>query len=113
MTTATAEATLGELYARYKGLALSTGAALVLGADTDELAEEAAVLLSDCRSAAAASPEPQLAACIEAADELCALLAGHGDVESVRASHRRLRRHVWNILPCEYVPCCASEHRER
>ena len=35
-------------------------------------------------------------------------LIAAADTERVRASHRRLRREVWKVVPCEYVPCCAG-----
>ena len=61
--------------------------------------------------------EPQLAASVGAARDLRRLLveAVRGEaadrvLDQARASQRRLRREVWRVLPCEYVPCCASGH---
>jgi hypothetical protein len=100
-----------ELYARYKSLALAVGAALVLDAPRDELSAEALELLEDARAALLvdSSRRVQLEACVGAAEKLRDLLESDGfDVEAVRATHKRLRREVWKIVPCEYVPCCAS-----
>jgi hypothetical protein len=107
-----AVAQVRELYRRYKHLALATGAALVLEAPVVELETDAAGLVADARSALATGGEhePQLPACLDAATELHALLARCGDVEAARLSHKRLRREVWKVIPCEYVPCCASAH---
>ena len=115
---------LRELYARYKGLALATGAALLLEADPGRLLGESAALLEDCGRAASeprADHAPQLEACVSAARELHELLLRAGedgdligpeDTERVRASHSRLRREVWKVFPCEYVPCSGA-HRHR
>jgi hypothetical protein len=100
-----------ELYARYKSLALAVGAALVLDAPRDELSAEALELLEDARAALLvdSSRRVQLEACVGAAEKLRDLLESDGfDVEAVRDTHKRLRREVWKIVPCEYVPCCAS-----
>jgi hypothetical protein len=102
------------LYGRYKHLALAAGAALVLDAPREELASDAAALLADARAAAAAgdSYAPQLRACVDAASELRDLIATGGDVEAARETHKRLRREVWKVVPCEYVPCCAGHGHE-
>ncbi len=122
MTTAVAldgEYELRELYGRCKTLALSAAAALILESGVDDLATEAERLHGDCVAAhrTASRLGPQLAACVEASRELSALLAGaaggawtDAGLEQARASYRRLRRSVWSVLPCEYVPCCASAH---
>lgn len=110
---------LQELYARYKALALATGAALLLDAGDEALAAEVEALLRDCLAARRATVElePQFAACVEAAGELRLLIRGEASsasLERARESHRRLRRAVWSVLPCEYVPCCAEHvHHER
>jgi hypothetical protein len=112
---------LNELYARYKALALAAGAALILDSDVERLAGEVKALLDDARRARRGSSAlaPQLSACVEAAAGLGRLLAdapaSTAALEAARASHRRLRREVWNVLPCEYVPCCAGgdAHHER
>ena len=113
-------AQLGELYNRYKGLALATGAALVLDAPSGELTRHAAALLGDCRAAARAPQvelRVQLDACVLAAEDLHDLLVRAGvdagsvcdaDTDRVRASHRRLRQEVWKVIPCEYVPCSVT-----
>jgi hypothetical protein len=109
------DARVRELYGRYKSLALAAGASLVLGRSCDELAAETAQLLEDARAAVAAHPSRrlQLEACARAAHELLVLLVGQGsDVEAVRESHKHLRREVWKVVPCEYVPCCASMGQE-
>ena len=119
---ASPERELRELYSRYKGLALATGATLLLGAEPDGLAVEAGELLTACRRAAARTRgacSSQLDACVVAAQELHELLLraaedveriGPDDTERVRASHGRLRREVWEGFPCEYVPCSGA-HR--
>lgn len=105
------------LYGRYKGLALAAGATLLLDAPLGSLEAEVDGLVADaCAAASAGGPHAaQFEACVAAAGELRELLVRRGgDVEAVRATHRRLRREVWKIVPCEYVPCCASGHgRER
>jgi len=119
---ASRERELRELYSRYKGLALATGATLLLGADPDRLAADAGELLISCHRAAArtgADLSSQLDACVAAVQELHELLLravedveliGAEDTERVRASHSRLRREVWKVFPCEYVPCSGA-HR--
>ncbi len=110
----TGVAEVRDLYGRYKHLALAAGAALVLDAPRGELAADAAALVADARSAVAAGGElaPQLRACVEAASELERLLVRDGDVEAAREAHKRLRREVWKVIPCEYVPCCAGRGHE-
>jgi hypothetical protein len=119
---ASRERELRELYSRYKGLTLATGATLLLDADPDRLAVEAGELLIACRRAAARTGvdcASQLDACVVAVRELHQLLLraaedveliGAEDTERVRASHSRLRREVWKVFPCEYVPCSGA-HR--
>jgi hypothetical protein len=109
------------LYARYKQLALGTGAGLMLDAVPTELVEETRALVADCRCAAAAAPHGPLAplfeACTGAAVALRDLvLSGRQGsrrvpderLRVVRASHSRLRRAIWTLTPCEYVPCSAA-----
>ncbi|HEY7965704.1 MAG TPA: hypothetical protein VID68_01625 [Solirubrobacteraceae bacterium] len=106
-----AEREVTALYLRYKGLALAVGATLVLERDAGELAGEAARLAVDARSLREHAGKPYCApieACAGAADDLRALAIRPGDgklTERVRASHGRLRREVWKLIPCEYVPC--------
>ena len=123
------EAAVGErellaLYARYKRLALGTGAGLMLGAVPTELVEETRVLVADCRCAAAAAPHGRLAplfeACTEAAVALHDLVLSGREgslrvpdecLREVRTSHSRLRQEIWTVAPCEYVPCSAADQR--
>jgi hypothetical protein len=108
---APAELRVRELYARYKHLALAAGAALVLDESTETLEREAAELAVAARAAVAVAPahEPQLQACADAARELHELLLRGGvDTGAARSAHKQLRREVWKVIPCEYVPCCAS-----
>ena len=105
------DALIQALYGRFKHLALAAGATLVLEQPTARLEIEVAALADEARAAAADSGEhrPQLQACVEAAEELHALLRRGGiDVEPARIAHKRLRRDVWKVIPCEYVPCCAG-----
>jgi hypothetical protein len=113
------ERELQDLYARSKMLALAAGAALVLDSSLDGLETQAEQLLEDCLAAHSqvSAFRPQLSACVDTARELRRLLAEadrgaatEADVDRARASHRRLQREVWRVLPCEYVPCCASGH---
>ena len=104
-----------------RALALATAAALMLESGLGELASEADRLLEDCARRPqdrASMLEPQLGACVDAARDLRRLLVEpllaarrlDAVLDQARASHRRLRREVWRVLPCEYVPCCASGH---
>lgn len=113
------EQELNRLYGRYKTLALAAGARLVLDEAPESLAGEVGALVADCRLAAALGPEtlaPQLAACVTAAEGLRALVGGaspsEADVEAVRLTHKQLRSEVWKVIPCEYVPCCATARHE-
>jgi hypothetical protein len=123
------EAAVGErellaLYARYKRLALGTGAGLMLDAVPTELVEETRVLVADCRRTAAVAPHgpltPLFEACTGAAVALHGLVLSGQEgsrrvpderLRAVRASHRRLRRAIWTVTPCEYVPCAAADRR--
>lgn len=109
------EQELQELYARSKALTLAAAAALVLDEDRAGLVDETDRLLGDALAARrrTAHLAPQLSACVDAARDLRRLLDGaaaEADLDQARASHRRLRREVWRVLPCEYVPCCAAGH---
>ena len=104
MSTAAVET--AELYHRFKALTVTASAALILGEGCDKLRSVADELHRD----AAGTP------CEEPAALLRRLV--HGEVteaalDSVRSSHRRLRREVWTTQPCEYVPCCAGTHDHR
>jgi hypothetical protein len=108
--TATLAAT-DALYRRYKALALAAGAALVLGASVDDLAEAVGALEEDAIGTHCAEPASALRRLLDRARAGEDVVA---DVEDVRASHRSLRRRIWTTQPCEYVPCCAGgphEHR--
>jgi hypothetical protein len=108
------DAELAGLYGRYKSLALAAAAAAILEDGLDEVRVEAGRLLEDCRAAARHRRRhaEQFEACADAAHVLQASVdeAGPADLEGVRASHRRLRRSVWRVVPFEYVPCCADGH---
>jgi len=115
------EAELQHLYGRFKGLTLAVSAALLLDGPIAELADDADALLVECVQAAAAEPDAALIECVEAACALAALVqraaAGastEDELAALREAHLRLRREVWNVLPCEYVPCCvAGTHTHR
>jgi hypothetical protein len=106
---------LQALYGRYKTITLSTGASLLLDGDVEELARRVDELIVDCGAAQERGGVHirQLAACRDATLDLQPLLDGDTTehaLERARASHRRLRRAVWDVIPCEYVPCCAPGH---
>jgi hypothetical protein len=107
------DAELTGLYRRYKSLTLSAAAAAILGEGIDDVHDEARRLLDDCRAATHHERRyaEQFAACADAAQMLRDSLDAEQavDLEAVRASHRSLRRSVWSVLPCEYVPCCADD----
>jgi hypothetical protein len=97
---------LQRLYDRYKALALAVSAALLLERAVDDLVPAVDDLLA----------EAPIGECGDAARALSELVhlavAGQptaSQLEQVRTSHSRLRRAVWSVLPCEYVPCCASD----
>jgi hypothetical protein len=109
-------ALLGELYGTDKSLALSISAALALQRSPEIGTDEVNRHLEEC-ARAVAEHRGELAehfgACRDAAADLAAL-AGEVDgncppsqrrLDAVRASHRRLRRMVWEVFDCEYVPC--------
>lgn len=106
---------LQELYTRYKALALSTSAALMLDGEIGPIADRVEDLLESCRTLCARRDvhRREAAACAEATASLRPLLAGDTTPEALgraRDSHLRLRRAVWDVIPCEYVPCCAPAH---
>jgi len=111
-------AVLGTLYARNKALALSVGAWLTLGRRPAEAPAELRRHLAECEEAAREGADGELAehltACRDAAADLAALVAASGPdgtassrerIAAARASHRRLRRLVWDVFDCEYTPC--------
>ena len=112
------------LYGRYKHLALGIGAGLMLDAVPTELVEETRALVADCRRAAAAAPHgplaPLLEACTGATVALHELVLSGREgarrvpderLRAVRAAHSRMRRAIWTLVPCEYVPCSAANQR--
>jgi hypothetical protein len=111
------EALLGRLYARNKALSLSIGATLTFGQQPQGARREVEAHLAECeRAAGRRSGElgEQFEACRDAAAALAALVeeTERGSsppsaerLGAVRASHRRLRRLVWEVFDCEYVPC--------
>jgi hypothetical protein len=108
-------AELQALYGRYKAIALSTGAALMLGGELQDLGRRVDSLIVDCRAAQERGGlySREVATCRDAALDLRPLLEGDTSeraLERARASHRALRREVWVVMPCEYVPCCAPGH---
>jgi hypothetical protein len=113
------ERELASLYGRYKSLAVATAAAAILDAPLGGLAAETELLVADTRAAGRQGRRHagQFDACAKAAVALRALVdraqtgdLSPDDLEDARASHRVLRREVWSVLPCEYVPCCADDH---
>ena len=103
---------LQRLYYRYNALTLSASAALILEQDVADLERETDALLEECIRCA---PVPDCVVAARALTELVhATAAGQpsaAQLEQVRVTHSRLRRAVWSVLPCEYVPCCASDHQ--
>jgi hypothetical protein len=113
------QSALQSLYGQYKALAISAAAAVIVEAPLDGLVVSTEALLVECSEEAApdCEYEAQLAACAHACAALRDFLRRaheHGvstsELEQVRTTHRELRREVWRVLPCEYVPCCADEH---
>jgi hypothetical protein len=108
-------AELQALYTRYKAIALSTAAALMLESDVEELVRRVDELIEDCGATERRGSVHvhEATACRDAALDLRPLLQGDtadDTLERARASHLQLRRAVWDVIPCEYVPCCASGH---
>jgi hypothetical protein len=106
---------LQALYGRYKALALATSAALMLEDDVRSLGDRLEELRRDCGATRRrGTPHDRaLGACLAAVADLRPLIDGDTTdraLEHARASHRRLRRAVWDVIPCEYVPCCAPGH---
>ena len=109
------EQAVRELYTRYTALALSTSASLLLGGELGPIAEQVDALVDDCEAAGARADAlgRQTEACGEAAASLRPLLSRDPTPEALahaRETHLRLRRAVWEVIPFEYVPCCASTH---
>jgi hypothetical protein len=113
------DAELERLYRRFKALSLAVSAALVLDRPLGELAGETDALVAECLAAAADAEDADspLVECVGAALALSSLVqrasAGEStdlELAQLRAAHLRLRRDVWAVLPCEYVPCCCTSH---
>ena len=114
---ATDAALLGELYGENKSLSLAVGAALTLGRRPEVEARVIERHLAECERAAAERPgelAEHFEACRVAAADLAAMVRevdrdrctpSRQRLSAVRASHRRLRRLVWEVFDCEYVPC--------
>jgi hypothetical protein len=110
-------AVLGDLYGANKSLALAVGAALALGQPPQVEVGEVELHLEECERAVAERPgelSEHFEACRDAAAELAALVQeadgerpdpSRRQIGAVRDSHRRLRRLVWEVFDCEYVPC--------
>jgi hypothetical protein len=109
-------ALLGELYGTDKSLALSISAALALQRRSEVGLAEVDRHLEECTRAAdehRGELAEHFGACRDAAADLAALAQEvDGDrppsqrrLDAVRSSHRRLRRLVWEVFDCEYVPC--------
>ena len=86
----TAEQELQELYARYKSLALSTSATLMLGGALEPLGDSLEELLGDCRAAQerGAVYAGELARCTEAAASLRPLLGGDPTAGALERARR-------------------------
>jgi len=108
---------LNDLYGRERQLLLAVGASLAMGDVPSGALAEAERLAADCESAAGGGLDEHFDACREGAARLVELVedaCAHGTssrarLEAARASHRRLRRLVWDVTGCEYVPCAKTE----
>jgi hypothetical protein len=110
---------LGRLYRRYKALAISVGASLALRRQPADALQEVRDLAAEAERAGAqrrGRSAERFDACREAAARLGDVLSeaerdsrapSRQGLNAARASHRRLRRLVWEIVDCEYVPCAA------
>jgi hypothetical protein len=99
-----------ELYRRFKSLTVTASAALILGERCDELRPVADELHRDAAGTPCEEPAAQLRRLVHSAHDG---EVSEAALDSVRSSHRRLRREVWATQPCEYVPCCAGTHDHR
>jgi hypothetical protein len=110
--------TLEQLYLRCKSLTLAVGAGLLLGRVEPGLVEEtqelldASVALTHMNAGAPLQPQFEvLLAAVRDLNELAGRSSSGVDsistdqLEGARATHRAARRGVWEIVPCEYVPC--------
>ncbi len=115
-------ALLRELYGANKSLSLSISAALALRLSPEVSAAQIDGHLADCERAAAehhGDLGPHFEACRAAAADLAALARkvdgepgpSQRRLRAVRRSHRHLRRLVWEVFDCEYVPCGHERNR--
>jgi hypothetical protein len=109
-------ALLGELYGANKSLSLSVSAALAMQLPPEVGSDQIDRHLADCERAAAehhGELAPHFEACRDAAAALAdlareaegGLAPSQRRLDAVRRSHRHLRRLVWEVFECEYVPC--------
>jgi hypothetical protein len=108
---------LNELYATDKSLSLSISAALAMQLPPAVGSEQVDDHLWACERAVAEHGTGELAPHFEACRDAAAALAelareAEGGLvpsprrlDAVRRSHRHLRRLVWEVFDCEYVPC--------
>ena len=99
-----------ELYRRFKSLAVSASAALILGERVDDLHSKVDELHRDACGTPCEEPAARLRQLVDGA---LSGVVSDAELDAVRNSHRSLRREVWTTQPCEYVPCCAGTHHHR
>ncbi len=113
---------LKTLYTRYKALALSVGAGLLVATDdagpATGLTADTLRLASDAGRNRENDPSPAAAAAHRAALDLHRLAAAAPDaagharlIERVRASHRALRAELWDVVYDQYAPCGGAGRR--
>ncbi len=110
-------AVLNELYGRERRLLLAVGASLAMGGVPSGALSEAERLAADCETATGGGLEEHFDACrdgaarlVELVEDACRRGASSPDrLQAARASHRRLRRLVWDVSGCEYVPCAKTQ----
>ncbi|OJU85502.1 MAG: hypothetical protein BGO11_00735 [Solirubrobacterales bacterium 70-9] len=108
---------LNELYGANKSLSLSVSAALAMQLPPQVGAEQIDAHVWVCERAAAEHQGEELEAHFEACRDAAVALADlareaedglvptQRRLEAVRRTHRHLRRLVWEVFDCEYVPC--------
>jgi hypothetical protein len=102
---------LRTLYGRYKALALSTSAGLLLGAPDHALAADAMRLAGDAEALDGPAPEAGREAALALHEVASAPASQFGRaLRDARAAHRRLREEMWAVLGFEYAPCGAQHH---
>ncbi len=105
---------LRDLYARYKALVSAAAACVTLGQPLAHLRDAAEALDSEARSAADCDSPLAMpfSVCAAATCDLVRLIGAapgdemSGQLATTRATHRALRRQIWDVAECEYVPCC-------